>query len=361
MGLFKRILSSRQKRNETTEHRSATGYTETFLTALSAIASGDILGTPLGLGAIEIAAGHYQRAFVSAEVIGNEYITAAIKPEILGTIGRELIRTGDCVLSINVDRHTGLYLTHSTHADVRGTATDPRLWRYELTEYAPDSSYTRFLPASSVIHCRYAVEPIRPHRGLAPHETANITAQLATRLEKRAAQESGNRAGYILPLPQSAEEDQLDDLIEDLKSLQGQTVATETTSGGWGQGQHQAPQRDWQVSRLGMNYPESNINLRAEVQATIIAACGVPLELHSPKANPTAAREAWRRFLHGSIVPLGILVAEELSEKLETEIMLNFDKLFASDLQGRARAVGSLATAGVDLNKAMRLAGFDLS
>lgn len=45
-----------------------------------------------------------------------------------------------------------------------------------------------------------------------------------------------------------------------------------------------------------------------------------------PKAElgqGTVAREAWRRFLHATIDPLGKLVAEELTEKFEFPVSLN--------------------------------------
>ena len=72
----------------------------------------------------------------------------------------------------------------------------------------------------------------------------------------------------------------------------------------------------------------------------------------------TAAREAYRRFLHGTVAPLGRIVARELAEKLDTPgVALNFDALFAADLSGRARAFGSLVQGGMDIDRAAGLAG----
>ena len=56
--------------------------------------------------------------------------------------------------------------------------------------------------------------------------------------------------------------------------------------------------------------------------------------------------------------PLSLLVAAELAEKLDVpDLALSFDKLFASDLSGRARAFGSLVKGGMDVEKAASLAG----
>lgn len=67
--------------------------------------------------------------------------------------------------------------------------------------------------------------------------------------------------------------------------------------------------------------------------------------------------EAWRQFLHASVAPQARIIEAELSEKLETEISLSFDRLFASDVMGKARAAASLAGAGVEIDEALRMAG----
>ena len=71
----------------------------------------------------------------------------------------------------------------------------------------------------------------------------------------------------------------------------------------------------------------------------------------------TALREGWRQFLHASVVPVAALVSAELSDKLAVDIGLNFDRMFASDLSGRARAFQSMVGGGMDVAKAAALAG----
>ena len=88
----------------------------------------------------------------------------------------------------------------------------------------------------------------------------------------------------------------------------------------------------------------------------ILACCGVPVEL-AELGQGTAAREAWRRFLHATIDPLGKLVAEELTEKFEFPVSLSFDSLMASDISGRARAFQSMVSGGMDVTKAAALSG----
>ena len=72
----------------------------------------------------------------------------------------------------------------------------------------------------------------------------------------------------------------------------------------------------------------------------------------------TAAREAYRRFLHSSVAPVAELAAVEMREKLDSpELAITFDKLFASDLSGRARGFQSMVGGGMELSKAASLAG----
>ena len=60
----------------------------------------------------------------------------------------------------------------------------------------------------------------------------------------------------------------------------------------------------------------------------------------------------------GPCNPLGDLLAAELADKLAApRLRLTFDRLFASDLSGRARAFGSLVQGGMNKDRAAALAG----
>ena len=88
----------------------------------------------------------------------------------------------------------------------------------------------------------------------------------------------------------------------------------------------------------------------------IYAACGVPPALFAI-GEGTAQRESFRRFLHATVQPLAGIVSAELAAKLDGDVSLSFDKLFAADLSGRARAFQSLVNGGMEVGKAAGLAG----
>ena len=90
----------------------------------------------------------------------------------------------------------------------------------------------------------------------------------------------------------------------------------------------------------------------------VLAACGIPPELMSGQAQGTAAREAFRRFLHATVTPILAGMAAEAAHKLDKP-GLQFDTtgLFASDLSGRARSFQSLSGGGMDIERAAALSG----
>ncbi len=78
----------------------------------------------------------------------------------------------------------------------------------------------------------------------------------------------------------------------------------------------------------------------------VLTACGIPAEFVEA-GDGTARREAWRQFVFGAVAPLARSVEVELTEKLETPILLDFSELRASDLAGRSRAYKQLIEAGM--------------
>ena len=123
-----------------------------------------------------------------------------------------------------------------------------------------------------------------------------------------------------------------------------------------------SPTRDWQPSRLGASPPEALVNLSNRATLAVLAACGIPPELMSGKGQGTAAREAFRRFLHATVTPLLDGMARDAAHKLDTP-GLAFDTtgLHAADVQGRARAFQSMVGSGMEIERAAALSGLLVS
>ena len=128
-------------------------------------------------------------------------------------------------------------------------------------------------------------------------------------------------------------------------------------SSGWAaDGSQQRPKGDWESRRLGAAPGAALIEQASLASREVYSACGIPLGVVIDTEG-TGQRESFRRLLHGTVVPLAEIVAEELTRKFEVDIGLSFDGLFAADLAGRARAFQSLVNGGMDVAKAASLAG----
>ncbi len=336
---------------DTPEERASGDYTDVLTALLTARAEGGPVD-PAATAALETAAGLVARAFSVATVAPAGARTAALSPSVLACIGRELIRR-EAVFRLVV-RLGRVQALACPHWDVRGGA-DPDSWWYRLDLPAPDDTGTISVPGAGVLHFRFATDPRRPWEGIGPLSWASSTGKLSGAIEEALAGEAAGPFGHLLPLPDVATDKTT--LKADIDSLRGGVKLVDTAASGWGEGRAAAPQGDWKQQRIGADPPASVVSLRSDAAMAVLSACGVPPPLVSP-GDGTAAREAWRRFLHATIHPLGELVAEEAAAKLGLpELSLSFDRLFASDLSGRARAFQSMVGGGMDLAKAAALAG----
>ena len=196
--------------------------------------------------------------------------------------------------------------------------------------------------------CFYSVDAARPWLGLGPLEWAKATGTLAANLEARLGQEAGGPVGYLIPVPLDSspgDDDNpgpLDLLRKDIATLKGENVLVQTTSGGWEQGRAAAPHGDWIAQRIGARIPEANQVLRSDAGRAVLGACGCPPGLFEVAGSGQESREAWRRFVFGSVQPVAKLVAEELSMKLNAQVSLDFKELRAEDTPGLAASYKKL-------------------
>ena len=312
---------------------------------------------PASISALEVSAGLWSRSFGAATVKPS---ISAITASMLSSIGRELVRVGECVFALAVNR-SGRFEFHPAGSwDVVG-GTSPESWRYRLDLFGPSGSTTRIYPWSSVLHFQFASDPSRPWLGLGPLQYASATGKLAAGLERLLGQEVSARSGYVIPVPVDGGDDEEDDPLASLKTdiaaLDGSASLVETVASAWGEGRGAAPSQDWAQKRIGASPPDVLEALRTSSGASVLAACGVPPGLADPRAEGGGQRESFRRFVQSTIEPASVLVAEEFTRKLDVEVGLSFEALFSSDLSGRARALRSMVESGVDLTKAMALSG----
>ena len=337
-------------------------FTDTVTAALLAEASGTSTSTATATAALEACAALYAAGFAAARVEAPPMIVPALTASFRALLARNLIRRGADLHLIEVDGGMVKLCPVATW-DVRG-GDDPASWYVRADLYGPSATRAVVRPHAGFVHTRYAVDPARPWRGVGPLQWASATGKLAGRLEAGLADEASAGAALLLPVPQdggdgSDEDDPLKQLKSDIAKAKGKPVLVETTAAAWGTGQGAAPRRDWQPARLGPDWPDVLNKTRRETAEAVAGACNVPAVLLDPRAEGTSQREGLRRFAHIGLEPLARLAEAELSEKLAGPVSFDFRPLYASDLAGKARALGIMVKAGMDLDEALMKTGFE--
>ena len=342
---------NRRERIERLEQRADSSYTDTLVAALTANAQGGGSANLYATAALEACAGLVGRAFAAAEVSAPPAIQAALPPAFLELCGRSLIRRGELVAAI--DTESGyLQLYPASSHDIDGSY-EPSGWRYRLNLAGPSRISTRRrIEAAGVVHIMYSRDPERPWRGNGPLQVAQLAGKLSAETARALSDEASGSVGHLLPVPVDGADATIAGLKKDLRTLRGRTALVE--AGDWGAAGQ--PQTNWEPKRLGADPPQSLVDQMRLSSEEIYAACGLNRAIFSDSEG-TASRESWRHALFGLIAPLGRLVESELSDKLETQVVLGWDQLRASDVAGRARAFSSLVGAGMALDEAARVSG----
>ena len=306
-----------------------------LLEAQAAGSAADVSST----AAVEAAAGALSRAFASAEVVGEPWVRVAVSPNVLGQIGRDLVRSGDSmhVIRMGADGMPRLIPASSWHWE---GSHDPASWTVRVTAYGPSTSTTWNLPASAVVFVRWGSTPGQPYIGTGPTSWAHTTARLQSQVERSLADEAGGPLAQLVAIPADGGGggggDPLTLLKNDIAGARGKALLVETVAAAWGEGRGAAPQRDWQASRLGPMPPDSMVVVSKDAFVRVLAACGCSPALFDD-SDGTSKREALRQWHLGTIQPLARMLERELSEKLETDVRLRFDN-YPLDLAGRAQA-----------------------
>ena len=296
-------------------------------------------------------------------------VKKVLTPSLLGNIARTVVSSGAAMYLIEV-MSGEIKLRPIGSWDISGSGADPSSWYVRGDIYSPSSNDTVYVGYNSVIHVMHHYSEARPWLGLSGMDSASTTAALAAAIETRLKQEAASPSGYFLPWPTSPDDNDVDEdtttpgemvaLKQDIAAAKGGLVVTESVAGGHGDRQA-APQKDLQQVRFGMDSPDSMRALRSDVTEMTAGVLGVPPPILRSDSNSQAQREAWRRFILSSCTGLARKISQELSVKLETEIRLTFENLYAHDQMGRSAALSKMVQSGMPLEQAVTLSGVLIS
>ena len=266
-------------------------------------------------------------------------------------IGRSLIRRGEIVFLIDTSAGALQLLPAQAH-DVDGGPW-PDSWTYRLTLGSPSQTETYDgVPAASVLHFRYAVDPERPYLGNGPLGVATLAGRLSAETVNALADEVSGPRGRLLGIPTDGNDSTVAGIKADIANARGRMALIENSD--WDNPGSAA--LDLKSARFGADPPPSLLTQAQVASREIYAACGLNSALWDSN-DSSSAREAWRLALFGVIAPLGKKVQAELQTKLDAAVSLQWTELRASDLSGRARAFQSLVSGGMEISQAAALSG----
>lgn len=308
-----------------------------------------ITGNATGLAIVEAAASLYSKTLSSADITAPPCVSR----DLLAYIGRELIRIGETAHLIEVDDGM-IRLIRAQSWDVLGNDR-PESWRYRLTLRGPTSSRTVLVPASRVIHQRWAESHEQPWQGVSPLQLASLDASTAwhitTAAGTAAAGSLGNILNMQLPTKTDFSDTELKDLAENyqqkFEQLDGQTHFMITS---------EAPVA--QIAELHGILDQALASYGESRELKLLAAMGLPASLMTA-SNSAAQREALRHFIHASLWPLSQLIAAELEQKLEQPVRFEFPQLAEAELTNKGRAFAQLVRGGMSVNHAAQICGLE--
>ena len=204
-----------------------------------------------------------------------------------------------------------------------------------------------------MLHFRYAADASTPWRGNGPVEVAALAGRLSAETVRALGDESSGPVGRLLGIPVDGADATVEGLKADIRDARGRTALIET--GDWANSGGDS-KVDLKTERFGAEPPASLVQLVTIASQEVYSACGLNQALWGG-SQAAAVREAWRLCLFGVLSPLGRLVEAELKAKLDDEVSLTWTELRASDLSGRARAFQSMVGGGMDISKAIAVAG----
>ena len=333
------------------EVRSA-NYTDQVIAQIMSHASGASDGS--ALAAIETSARWWGSGLASATIKPPKNLAlSSITPSVLDAIGRALCRSGESLHRIDV-RNGQVTLTPISLWEVHGDE-NPATWSYRCTLSGPDATRMVTLPGASVLNVRYSPHPARPWRGRSPLALAVDTARAASRLEQATSEELSFTQSQILSPRQRASDYGIAETLnpEAIQQIVDAFAKHTNTAA-------LVIPASVEASRLGPEPPDSFALLRDRLENSLYALHGLPPALIAARGTGTALREAMRQVGASLIRPLGELVVQEIREKLDPAAVIDFSALRSADVQGAARAAGSLVKAGYTPASAAAAVGLDV-
>lgn len=220
----------------------------------------------------------------------------------------------------------------------------PRAYRVGIPEIGGGRSET--VLAGEVLHFRIGTDPSTPWAGQAPLRRSRLSAELLEEVETalRDVFRDAPLGSQIVPVPEGSADD-MSALRAGFRGRRGAALVIEGVAQAVGAGMH--PQLGKSPDQLSPDLQRTLADkLLTEAKGEIYSVFGILPGLFNPATTGPMVREAQRHLAQWVLQPTAQLMAEEASEKLGSEILIDVVRpAQAFDAGGRARAFGTMVQA----------------
>ena len=312
---------------------SGTGYTAQVMQARASY-----IGGAAGLGeltaAVQSCVTLWEGGLSLADVKGTDILSRRA----LALTARSLALRGEAVFLIR-DR-----LIPASDWDLTTRNGDPRSYRLQVSEAGGGRSEIAL--AGEVLHFRIGSDAYTPWAGSAPLRRSSLSAQLLAELETalHVVFRDAPLGSQIVPMPEGSSED-MAGLRSAFIGKRGATMVVEGVAHAVGAGMH--PQLGKGPDQLS---PDLSRTLAGELlrdaKGSVYSAFGVLPGLQNPATTGALVREAQRHLAQLILQPIAMQMAEEVTEKLGTRVLIDVVRpMQAYDAGGKARALATMVAA----------------
>ncbi|QDL90468.1 phage portal protein [Paroceanicella profunda] len=333
--LFKRSARPIEKR------AAGTGYTAQVIAARESYISGAGAVAELTATA-QACVSLWEGCFALADVQGTDLLDR----HTMALLARSAALRGEAVLLI-----TERGLAPCVDWDLSTRHGIPRAYRLSVSEAGGARSFTAL--ADEVLHLRIGSDTAAPWTGTAPLRRAQITAELLHQVETalRDVYRDAPLGSQIVHAPDGEPED-IDQLRRSIRGNRGGTLLFEGVAQATAAGMH--PNLGKSPDQLSPDLSKSMaIETLGAARDAVAMAFGVLPGLLNRATTGPLVREAQRHLAGWTLQPVAMLLAEEATRKLGTEIMIDtLRPVQAYDVGGRARALSTIIKALAEAKEA---------
>lgn len=309
------------------------GYTAALMAARESWISGHT-GLAELTAAVQTSISLWESGLALADVSGTELLTRRQ----MAMTARTLALRGEAVFLIR-DR-----LIPATDWDMATRFGEPRAYRVGIPEIG--GGRTETVLAGEVLHFRIGVDPAAPWSGTAPLRRARLSAELLEEVETalRDVFRDAPLGSQIVPVPEGSADD-MAALRAGFRGRRGAALVIEGVAQAVGAGMH--PQLGKGPDQLSPDLERTLADkLLADAKGEIYGVFGILPGLMNAATTGPMVREAQRHLAQWVLQPIARIMAEEASEKIGSEILIDVVRpAQAFDAGGRARAFGAMVQA----------------